>query len=353
MKYRKKLKMEREEKQQNDNDPLFIREAVVRDLLKWNDCVDAMESALVAATTNGNKSADQPYSSQTSRTFTSVPDKGVLLSMPGFIGNYPLSTVTGDQKHSTLSCKLVTAFSGNSKLNPPLPSVLGTIFLFDADSGRLKAIVEATEITAWRTAAVSIVATKHLFYNSRRADTNQTLAICGTGTQGRIHALGMLSCFPGFFTKVNLWNRTKSRAEKLRDELNELFPGVLIEVFDESNVAVNDADVIVAATNSNEALFDKNDLKKHSAHINAVGFGGSHYSELGLNIYQSFPVFIESRVNINELKGIEAFITGEIGEIVSGQRQGKFDGKTVFQSTGNALEDGVMANLIYQKFIRL
>lgn len=176
--------MERVEKQQNDNDPLFIREVVVRDLLKWNDCVVAMESALIAAT-NRNKIADQPYSSQTSRTFTSVPTKGVLLTMPGFIGNYPLSTVTGGEKHSTLSCKLVTSFSGNSTLNPPLPSILATVFLFDSNTGRLKAIVEATEITAWRTAAVSLVATKHLFYNSRRTDSNAayTLAICGTGTQ--------------------------------------------------------------------------------------------------------------------------------------------------------------------------
>lgn len=176
--------MERGEKQQNDNDPLFIREAVVRELLKWNDCVDAMESALVAAT-NGNKSADRPYSSQTPRNITVVPTKGVLLTMPGFIGNYPLSTVTGDEKHSTLSCKLVTSFSGNSKLNPPLPSILATILMFDPNTGRLKAIVDGTDITAWRTAAVSLVATKHLYYESRRTDTStdNTLTICGTGTQ--------------------------------------------------------------------------------------------------------------------------------------------------------------------------
>lgn len=177
--------MERgETKQQHDNDPLFIKESAVVGLLKWNDCVDAMESALVAAT-SGNKSADQPFSSHTTRTFTSVRDKGVLLTMPGFIGNYPLSTVTGDEKHSTLACKLVTSFSGNSKLNPPMPSILATILMFDSNTGRLKAIVEGTEITAWRTAAVSLVATKYLYHNSRRINSSNdyTLAICGTGTQ--------------------------------------------------------------------------------------------------------------------------------------------------------------------------
>lgn len=172
------------EQQRFDNDPLFIREAVVKELLNWNECVDAMESALVAAAT-GAKSADEPFSVQTSRTFTPVPGKGVLLTMPGFSGNYPLATVTGQAKHSTLACKLVTSFNGNSKLNPPLPTILATILMFSSESGRLQAVVDGTEITAWRTAAVSLAATKHLFYNRRPINSRSgcTLAVCGTGTQ--------------------------------------------------------------------------------------------------------------------------------------------------------------------------
>lgn len=169
------------ERQKLDNDPLFIKEAVVKELLSWNEVVEAMESALVAAT-NSTKSADKPYSSQTPRTFTSIPERGVMLSMPGFIGNYPLRSVTGGEMHSTLACKLVTSFGGNSSLIPPLPSILATILMFDSMSGRLKAVIEATEITAWRTAAVSVAATKHLFTKSRQSG-EYTLAICGTGTQ--------------------------------------------------------------------------------------------------------------------------------------------------------------------------
>lgn len=170
---------------QPHNDPLFIKEAQVKELLEWVDCVDAMESALVAAT-NSTKSADKSFSSQTSRSFTSVPDKGVLLTMPGFIGNYSLNSVTGhDEKHSTLACKLVTSFSGNYELSPPLPTILATILLFNANNGSLRAVIEATEITAWRTASVSLVATKHLFSESRRLDASNrfTLAVCGTGAQ--------------------------------------------------------------------------------------------------------------------------------------------------------------------------
>lgn len=181
----KAKRMERGTTQQENSEPLFIKESEVKKLLEWKSCVHAMESALVAAT-NTRKSADEPFSSQTSRTFTSVPGKGVLLTMPGFVGNYSLDAVTGNgKKHSTLACKLVTSFAGNSFLQPPLPSILATILLFDANNGSLKAIVEGTEITAWRTAAVSLVATKHLYFKNKPTNSgnNYTLAICGTGTQ--------------------------------------------------------------------------------------------------------------------------------------------------------------------------
>lgn len=65
-------------------------------------------------------------------------------------------------------------------------------------------------------------------------------------------------------------------------------------------------------------------------------------------------MFIESNVGLQtELKGIEAFVRGEIGEVILGRKHNNEAGKSVFQSMGNALEDGVMANLIYQKFIKL
>lgn len=84
----------------------------------------------------------------------------------------------------------------------------------------------------------------------------------------------------------------------------------------------------------------------------AIGAGINHHSELNMNLYQSGTVFIESKVGIqNELKGIESLITSEIGEIIMNVRQAKATGISVFQSMGHALEDAVMANLIYQKYI--
>lgn len=79
----------------------------------------------------------------------------------------------------------------------------------------------------------------------------------------------MLSFFPNFFSKVNLWNRTKKRAEDLRDELERLFPSIEFAVVDSSKYSVENCDVICTATGSDRALFSNSDLKKNdSVHIN-------------------------------------------------------------------------------------
>jgi thiomorpholine-carboxylate dehydrogenase len=86
----------------------------------------------------------------------------------------------------------------------------------------------------------------------------------------------------------------------------------------------------------------------------AIGAGENHHSEVGEDIYQSSSVFIESRVGLlTELKGIASLVSAEIGEIIDGRKRLGAMTLSVFQSMGNALEDGVMANLIYQKVIKL
>lgn len=79
----------------------------------------------------------------------------------------------------------------------------------------------------------------------------------------------MLNYFtPSFFSKVKLWNRTRERAEQLRNELSELFPDVEIIVTTTPVDCVSDADIIVTATNSSNALFSAQDLQKQNVHIN-------------------------------------------------------------------------------------
>lgn len=104
--------------------------------------------------------------------------------MLGYIENYRLKTVCPNKVFDTLGHKLVTAFTKNKDLAEPLPIIMGTIFLFCTTTGKLKTIIEATGITAWRTAATCMVATKYLYFdrNDRQKD-NKILSILGCGVQ--------------------------------------------------------------------------------------------------------------------------------------------------------------------------
>lgn len=117
--------------------------------------------------------------------------------MPGYISNYDLKQVNGSntivKKFNTLACKVVTYFTDNADLNPPKPNVLANVLVFNHSTGELVAIVEGTEITAWRTAAASIVSTDYLYFKKSPgaaeplADQSKVLAILGCGVQVRRH----------------------------------------------------------------------------------------------------------------------------------------------------------------------
>lgn len=106
--------------------------------------------------------------------------------MPGFIGNYKLSMLDQSKSFNSLGCKLVTSFSNNEKLNPKKPNILANVFLFNENTGELMAILQANEITAWRTAAASLVASKFLYSKRPSLPEINTLAILGCGVQVKL-----------------------------------------------------------------------------------------------------------------------------------------------------------------------
>src|SRR5213076_1486188 len=78
------------------------------------------------------------------------------------------------------SLKTVCVFPENPKRG--LDAHQGTVSLFDGETGELRAVMNASAVTAIRTAAVSAVATRHL-----ARDDVRRLAILGAGVQAHTH----------------------------------------------------------------------------------------------------------------------------------------------------------------------
>lgn len=332
--------------------PVFVSEDELKQFTNWKEILHALEQAFLSVS-NIEKSSGYPYSSQPARSFVRAED-GLLLCMPGFVGNHSLSkTNEVSQRTSTLACKLITSFGKNPQRNPPLPDINGNIFLFDSSTGKLQATLEANYITGLRTAAASIVATEQVFFSRIADKSNLVLGIIGAGTQGEFHAVGFLNTHK--FIKIKLWNRTKTRSELLREKLSVLAPttinsGVVVTVHDSVEDCCKDCDVIVTATSTSTPLVFERYLKPN-VHINAIGAGRSHHAELAQDIYDQCSVYIDYWTGAKvELTTLKANIVGEIGEVLLGTKQAPATGITVFQSIGMATEDVTVGRLFYEKY---
>lgn len=315
---------------------LFLTEEDVKTFIEWNSLFDAIKQ--IMADVSLKSTGEDSLIIQPPRTFMHMPlRKGVLLTMPGL-----------SERKKVLSCKLVTSFVDNQKKHG-LPSILANVLIFDSDTGKLKAVLEGTTITEWRTAAASAVAT---YFLKPDAGKDQTLAIFGAGAQARIHIIAFQHYFK--FKKVNLWNRTHSRGVKLAEDLKKNY-NIEVEVFAKGADCARNADVIVTATYSSEPIIEYNQLKK-GVMINAVGAGIHHHCELDKSIYEKSSIYTDAMENAKvELKGLidQGFpILGEVGEIINGQKELTKNDVVIFHSLGMALEDGITAQIVLEKYAK-
>src|SRR5207245_11403360 len=138
-----------------------------------------------------------------------MPDGSEFLGvMPGHL------SADGDHK-GALGMKAVSVFPGNASRG--IDTHQGAVLLFEADTGRLSALMDGAAITAIRTAAVSGVATDLL----ARPDAGE-LAILGAGVQARTHLEAIAAVRP--LRKVRIWSRNAEHAAALSSELRARFP---------------------------------------------------------------------------------------------------------------------------------
>ncbi|HEY6585369.1 MAG TPA: hypothetical protein VIZ29_11035, partial [Gaiellaceae bacterium] len=146
---------------------LVLNQEEVEQLLDMEGCIGAMEGALAAL----------------ARGEVHVPLRMVVhpVDEPSFLGLMPAHRAG---EAPLYSLKTVAVFPGNPRRG--LDAHQGTVTLFDGETGEVRVLMNASAITAIRTAAVSAVATKLL----AREDV-RVLGILGAGVQARTHLEAM------------------------------------------------------------------------------------------------------------------------------------------------------------------
>src|SRR5699024_2054845 len=165
-----------------------------------------------------------------------------------------------------IATKLITVFPENSKKN--LSSINGTVTLNCNLSGINKAILDGTYLTGVRTGAIGGNAVRHLAKQNVK-----TLAVIGAGTQGFYQTLA--ACEERNFEQINVYNRTPG--EKLTNFIQNLNAAlnykVHITAVDTPGRAIQNADVVITATNSKDPVLpDDKELLKNKLFIGIGSF---------------------------------------------------------------------------------
>jgi len=313
---------------------LILNHKEVEDLLPMSECIQVMTETLAAL---ARDEFHQPL-----RTAMVPPDS------PGVMGLMP-SYRSGPQP--VYGLKVVCVFPGNSARG--LDSHQGGVLLFSAETGQLLSLMDASAITAIRTAAVSGVATRLL-----AGEDAGDLAIVGSGIQARTH-LEAMACVRKI-RRARVASRTIDGARQFAQwaAREYSFP---VEPVDTVEAAVRGADIIVTATSAREPVISR-EWVAPGAHLNVVGSSVRTTREVDTATMAAASLFVDRRESTLNEAGDYLFaakegaigpdhIRGEIGELLIGAREGRTspDEITLFKSLGLAVEDLASADYLLRK----
>ena len=308
----------------------------VRELLPFGACVEAVEQAM--------RSVSAGRALIPLRQFMPLPaGDGKLAWMPGYLG-----------EPECFGIKLLSLFPGNPKVG--LSSHVGLYVLYESAHGRPLAILEASALTAIRTAAASVVATRVLARSNSR-----TLAILGTGEEARSHIAAFQAVRP--FARVIVWGRRADAARECADFA--LDAGCAqVEVADSTAAAAAEADVICTVTGSPQAILCGRDVRP-GTHLCLVGASIPSSREVDDDLVAQSRFFVDYRGSalaqagelLDAIKAgrvTEAHVLGEIGDVLSGSVPGRLADAdvTVYKSLGVAAQDLVSALVVYRNALQ-
>ena len=252
---------------------------------------------------------------------------GVIELMPTSDGRlYCFKYVNGHPKNTAEGLLTVTAFG----------------VLADVDTGYPLLVSELTLTTALRTAAMSVLAARHLARQESRR-----MALIGNGAQSEFQALAFYHLLG--IRALRLFDTDPGASLKLERNLARLaLPGLTVERCASAAEAVRGCDIVTTATaDKRNATILLPEMIEAGMHLNAVGGDCPGKTELHADILRrpDARVVVEfepqSRIE-GEIQQMPAdFPVTEFHRILTGQAPGRRTAQevTVFDSVGFALED--------------
>jgi ornithine cyclodeaminase/alanine dehydrogenase-like protein (mu-crystallin family) len=305
---------------------LFLTESDVCDLLPMPRAISLMKEVFTALA--DGKSLNQP------RRRLSVASGAILHQLAGAHGKY-----FGAKIYST----------------HPKHGAWFLVLLYESETGRPRALIEANHLGRIRTGAVTGLATSLLAKPDARV-----LGVIGAGFQAEAQVEAVLAVRP--IERVRVWSRKEENRTRFADVCARRF-SVQATAVDTARMAVADADIIVTATYARTPVLEANWVAP-GTHINAVGSNHPQRRELSPEILDRAELIVvdsveQAKIEAGDLllwKGQEfatAPAVAELASLVKSPRPKGADAVTVFKSVGLGVEDVAAGEWVYEEALRL
>ena len=304
----------------------------VREILSYDACIGLMSRAMSELSVGNTK--------QLLRSVIPLRANEVFAIMPGAMPTL-----------GYFGAKLVSVFRDCGQ--PGRSAHRGLVVLFESETGRPIAVVDAEEITLIRTASASAVATDAL----ARPDASR-LCIVGTGLQAAAHVRALAKIRE--LSRVTIWGRSPANAVVLARGLQE-DTHLNVEVEADLPEAVAGSDIVCTVTASPEPILEGRMLRP-GTHVNLVGSSGSATAEADIDLVRRARFVVDSRQSALAQAGEflraksagvigDDHIVAEIGEVLLGRVPGRTSPAeiTVYKSLGHAVQDIASAAYLYEQ----
>lgn len=250
-----------------------------------------------------------------------------------------------------------------------LPCLMGTMMIFNSETGEMKGILDATNLTGYRTGAAGAIGSKYL-----ARPNSKKLLLIGAGKQALFNLAGNLLVME-HLEKVMVYDPVvpdgaENFLSNIQDRLAEIFDSkeLLAKVkidyeavaTAELKKAVEEADIIVTVTPSRKPII-KQEWVKPGTHFNCIGADMEGKEELEKEIFKGARIVVDDRIQATSIGETEIpFKSGiitmkdiacEIGDIITGASKGRLADEdiTIFDTTGLALQDLISAVYVLKK----
>jgi alanine dehydrogenase len=316
----------------SDAPTLFISDQDICQVARWPQAIDALEKAYC-----------QPID------LAMVPNRTMARGANG-IWLRSLSAVSPSGRH--MGNKLIAA-------SPQAKSASYLMSLFDCRDMRLVALLDANQITAFRTAATTAMALRRLC-----TPLPQRVAMLGSGFEAKGHLHALLSLMPVEWVRV--YSPSPKNRESYAREFSQAYPQLTIQPTESAVRAVEGATLVICAARSHdETPILEGQWLKPGMTVASIGSTLPEQREVDVEvirraqaIYADMPDEIlhdTGDILAATQAGVDvAAKLHDLGRLFSMDRPMRKEASDIllFKSVGSALQDVVVAEMIYEQATR-